>query len=323
MSKRPPPEDFLKDLPKVELHCHLDGAVRPSTLYDLAGKPGDFESFHKSVTILDPAPLPEVLAAFRAITPHLKTHEALERAAYELVEDRAAEFTRHLEVRFAPTLHTTPEFPIDAVMQAVLGGLTRGTRDHRVSTGVVICLLRGLPKEQNAIAFEAAKRWFGQGVVGLDLADFGGNVSTAAFAPQLKQAATLGIPFTIHAGERPGRLDLEAALDLGAARIGHGTHLLEYPDLLKKVSEKRIPIEICLSSNRLTRLIPKIEEHPAKRLADAGIPVVFCTDDPGLFGLTLTGELELAMKLGFTELDLIQSQTDAAESLFERTGVLT
>jgi len=321
MSKLQPPEDFLRELPKVELHCHLDGAVRPSTLYELAGSPGNFEAFSKRVTVLKPTPLPDVLAAFPIITPLLKTHAALERIAYELVEDRAAENTRHLEIRFAPTLHATPNFPVDAVIQAILDGLTRAAREHHVSTGLVICLLRGLPEDQNDEAFEAAKRWFGRGVIGLDLADYGGDVPTLLFAPKLKAAAALGIPFTIHAGERTGRGDLEAALTLGASRIGHGTHLGEYPDLLEQFIAKRIPVEICLSSNLMTSLVPKIEKHPAKQLADAGLPVAFCTDDPGLFGITLTRELEIAMELGFTELDLIRAQKDAAEALFEQQGV--
>jgi adenosine deaminase len=320
MSKPPPPEEFLRDLPKVELHCHLDGAVRPATLYELAGKPGEFDAFRESVTVLQPAPFQKVLSAFHKISPLLRSRMALDRAAFELVEDRAAENTRHLETRFAPTLHESDGFDVDAAVEAVLGGLRRGGAEFRVSTGLVVCLLRGLPDAQNGRAFEAAKRWFGRGVVGIDVADFGGDVPTRLFEKQLREAADLGIPFTIHAGERAGREDLESALEFGAARIGHGTRLVDYPDLLKRFADKRTPVEICLSSNRMTGAVSRIEDHPAKRLAEAGLPVTFNTDDPGLFGLTLTGELEIAMSLGFSEIDLIDAQKAAAEALFERQG---
>jgi len=145
-------------------------------------------------------------------------------------------------------------------------------------------------------------------------------VPSSAFRSHIQEASAHGMPFTLHAGERPGRGDLETALEFGAARIGHGTHLLQYPDLLDEFIKRRILIEICLSSNRLTRLIPGAKDHPAKRLSEAGLPIAFCTDDPGLFGLTLTGELEIALRLGFTELDLIQSQKDADEALFQYEG---
>lgn len=322
--------DFFFKLPKTDLHCHLDGSLRPKTVLELARRykvklPAD------NVKDLTPhvqvAPtcrsLKEFLDVFHLLYPLLVHADAVERIAYELIEDCAAENIRHVEVRFAPSLQAHDKFRTDAVVEAALKGLRRGFQDFGTTSSVIICLFRSHGPRENRWAFETLKKYFKAdakleepAVVGVDLAGDEARYPTMEYADFYREARQIGIWMTCHAGETEGTANLEAALELDVHRIGHGTHLLDSPKLMKEVIKRNVPLEVGISSNVRTKSVPSFEEHPAPKFHKAGVPITLNTDDRGILGIDLTHEYLEATKLGFTREQLAQISLDSVDHVF-------
>lgn len=317
-------DSFFRRMPKVELHCHLDGALRVGTVLDLARRasvklPADNEQDLAPFVQVAPAcrSLREFLDVFDLLYPLLRTSEAVERIAYELVEDSSRENIRHLEVRFAPLLQATPSFPLEEVVQAALRGLERGRKDFGTTSGILLCLFRSHSPAENRKAFEALRKAYdGRTVVGMDLAGDEARHPTMEFAEFFEQAKRHGIRATCHAGETVGTANLEAALELGVDRIGHGTHLMEGETLLKEVVRRRVPLEIGLTSNVRTKSVPDLASHPFVRFHKAGVRLSLNTDDRGIIGIDLTHEYEAALSLGLSQEELVALSLDAVDQLF-------
>ncbi|MBI4051045.1 MAG: adenosine deaminase, partial [Elusimicrobia bacterium] len=305
--------NLLWNLPKVDLHCHLDGSLRVATILDLARQakvklPADNVQDLTPFVQVSPTcqSLSECLQVFYVLYPLLRTPEAIERIAYELCEDSAQENIRYVETRFAPMLNAHEKFPPKEVVASALKGLEKGQRKFGVKADVVICLFRSHSLHENRTAFEIAKRFWthrplsGPRVVGLDVAGDESKHPTLEFAEFFEQARASGMPTTCHAGETHGTENLKAALELHVQRIGHGIHLMEDTRLLQQVIERQIPLEIGITSNVRTKTVPSLETHPAYTFFKSGVPVTLNTDDRGVFGITLTHEYETAQKLGFS-----------------------
>jgi adenosine deaminase len=293
----------LRALPKTDLHCHLDGSVRPSTALELGAKADSPERLRVSPTC---GSLKEFLDVFTAIYPVLRSERAVERIAYELLEDCAADGIRYVEARFAPELQATAKFPASAVLEAAQRGLRRGFRDFGVASRVIVCLLREMSCVENARAFSALKKAFRPdaplsepAVVALDLAGDEAAIPLGDNARFFEEAKSLGIRTTCHAGET-GTGDLDAVFALGVDRIGHAAKLHERPDLMAEAARRKLPLELNLTSNVFTKAAKTLKEHPARRYHEAGIPISFNTDDRAMMGIDLTHEYEAALQLGFS-----------------------
>jgi adenosine deaminase len=293
----------LRRLPKTDLHCHLDGSVRPATALALGAKVEDPAQLRVSPTC---GSLSEFLKVFEAVYPVLRNSEAVSRIAYELIEDCAAENIRHVEARFAPELQATAEFSSEAVIAAALRGLRRGQKAFGTTSSVIVCLLREHSPAQNRRAFDALRRLFNKdakacepAVVGLDLAGDEAAIPMGANAAFYEEARALGIHTTCHAGETGGA-DLETVFELGVERIGHGAKLAEKPKLMELAARRRVPVEVNLTSNVFTKAVPSLEKHPAPLFYKAGVPITLNTDDRAIMGIDLTHEYEAARTLGFT-----------------------
>ncbi|HET9949095.1 MAG TPA: adenosine deaminase [Longimicrobiales bacterium] len=307
-------DDDLLGLPKAELHVHLDGSLRPATMLELARERGgrlperEAEALARRMLVTGATRLEEYLEPFRITLSLLQDAPALERAAYELAEDHAAENVRYVEVRFCPALSTERGLAADEVLDAVLAGLARARRDHGIESRVIVCALRTLPPAASREMAELAVAYQDRGVCAFDLAgaEAGYPVHDHLEAFRLAEAAGLGI--TIHAGEGFGTPSIQEALELAhATRIGHGTRLGEDPELLERVRDAGIPLEVCLTSNVQTRVAPSYEEHPVRRYFDEGVRVCLCTDNRLMSGVTLTDEYRRARDaLGFTGEELAQ-----------------
>ena len=313
----------LLKLPKADLHCHLDGSLRVRTVLELARRQGvrlpasDERSLRRYVQVAPTCrSLAEFLKTFDVILPLLRTPEALERVASELIEDCVAENIRYVEVRFAPMLNAAPGFPPDAVMEAVLKGLRRAGRVHGVGWGVIVCLFRSHSIVENRKAFNVMKRYFGRGVVGLDVAGDEARHPTMEFARFFEEADRLGIPATCHAGETEGTANLKAALELKVRRIGHGTHLMEDSRLLLEAARRKVAVEVGLTSNLLTKSVNDLREHPMLSFYYLGVPVTLNTDDRGILGIDLTHEYVTAHRLGLGLADLVAIARTGFASLF-------
>ncbi len=301
--------ELLRSLPKTDLHCHLDGSLRLSTILDLARRqkvplPAESEeglakALHRGEVCKD---LVEYLKAFDITCSVMQTEDALERTAYELAEDAAKENVWHLEVRYAPILHTRRGLPLARINDAVLAGLKRASRDFGISTGVILCGIRNMDPRDSYRLAELTVAYKGRGVVAFDLAggERGNPAKDHAKAFELIRENNMNT--TVHAGEAYGPASIKQALhDCGANRIGHGTRLAEDGDLLAYVTDHRIPLEVCLLSNIQTSVIDDLSRHPLRLYFDLGVRVSLNTDNRLITDTTITDELWRAhVDLGFT-----------------------
>ncbi|OGR85717.1 MAG: adenosine deaminase [Elusimicrobia bacterium RIFCSPHIGHO2_02_FULL_57_9] len=321
---------FFRRLPKTDIHCHLDGSLRPATVLELARRykvkmPADnLEDLTPHVQVAATCrSLKEFLDVFYLLYPLLRYAEAIERIAYELIEDCAAENIRHVEVRLAPELQATEKLSSDQVISAVLKGLKKGLEDFGTTSSVIICLFRAHGPKENRRAFSSLRKFFKAdsileepAVVGLDLAGDEAKYPTIEFSSFYEEAKKLGLYTTCHAGETVGTANLTAALELSVMRIGHGIHLMEDPKLLAEVVRRRVPLEIGLTSNMRTKSIPESQTHPARAFHRAGVAITLNTDDRGILGIDLTHEYAFAHKLGFTADELAAISLGSVDHLF-------
>jgi adenosine deaminase len=294
----------IERLPKTDIHCHLDGCLRPATILELADAQGvklPTRQLGKLTHVLEAGRrtrnLADYLKIFDITLSVMQEREALYRVAHELVEDAASENVRHLEVRYSPILHRKKKLPFPDIVDPVIAGLSDAGRRLGVSTGVIICGIRSMdPKTSIALA-ELAVAYKGRGVLAFDLAgqekDYPAKAHREAFQLILKH----NMNSTVHAGEAFGAESIGHALHYcGAHRIGHGTRLRENPDLMRYVNDHRIPLEVCLSSNVQTRAVRNIREHPFHSYFKQGLRVTLNTDSRLISATTVSAEIALAAK---------------------------
>jgi len=303
-----PDRELLRRLPKAELHCHLDGSLRPQTMLELGREYGapmpaaDAATLREYMRVDDARHLEDYLERFAITLSVLQHTEALERVAYELAEDAAADGVRYLEVRFAPVLNTREGLSMGDAVEAAVRGLRRAERDHGVVGRVIVCALRHMAPSAALEAAELAVAFRRDGVVGFDLAGGEAGNPASRFAAAFHHALTNDLACTCHAGEGAGSESVREAVHVcGAHRLGHGTRLVEDASLTQYVNDRRIAVEICLTSNVQTRVTTAYATHPLRRYFDAGVNVVLNTDNRLMSGVTLTDEyLAAAEHLGFS-----------------------
>ncbi|MCM2305398.1 MAG: adenosine deaminase [Elusimicrobia bacterium] len=316
-------------LPKVETHLHLDGALSPETVRRLADADPrsplrglSVEEIRRKVVVDQPrASLGAVLDAFHAYYPLLRTAEAVELSAYEMIRECARQNILHAEARFAPSLQAAEGFPMEEVLAAALRGLKRGEEDFGVSGGAIICLLRPfsvVDRDANAAMAGLAARFAGRGVVGLDVADAGaGGERLSEYGRWLRDGRAAGLGLTAHAGESPRGGEIEDALEIGVDRIGHGIILRERPDLVKELVRRGTVVEVNPTSNLRTGAVASYRDHPVRAWRDAGLLTTLSTDDPGVFGIDLVHEYEaLSRDAGFSAEELVELAWNGVWSLF-------
>jgi adenosine deaminase len=317
-------------LPKVLLHEHLDGSLRPATVIDLAadcryaGLPATDESalaawFDQSGV----GTLEDYLGAFRVTVGVLQTSDGLIRAAREAVEDLAADGVVYAEIRFAPSLHLRQGLSLDGAIAAVLAGLAEGEAGTGMVARLIVCAMRQ-ERDSEEVAAAAA----GSGAVGFDLAGPEAGFPATLHRRALQAAASAGLRLTIHAGEAAGPESIRDALACGAERLGHGVHVVHdttvrsgriaaLGPIASRVHEDRIPLEICPTSNIQTLAVPSAAEHPAGILQRAGFRVTLNTDNRLMSNTSMTAEMDLARNLlGFTVDDLRAATLTAVEAAF-------
>jgi adenosine deaminase len=320
-------ERIISSLPKVLLHDHLDGGLRPETIIQLARDqgyrklptqdPGELrEWFHRGATR---GSLPMYLEGFAHTTAVMQTEEALERVAYEMMEDMARDGVVYVETRFAPVFHTEQGLHWDEVVNAALKGLERGRKDFGVEFGLLICAMRNMARSQEMA--ELAVDFRDRGVVGFDLAGEEGGFPPKKHVDAFHYIQRENFNITVHAGEAFGKESIWQAIQwCGAHRIGHATRLIDDIKLDKHapmkiasmgylaqyVLDKRLPLEICLTSNVDTGAVPSLGEHPFGLYYKYKFRVTLNTDDRLMSATTMTKELKIAhqvFKLGLDDLE--------------------
>ena len=315
-------------MPKVELHCHLELAFRRKTLQQWAlakgMNVGSDEDFDREFLILNPMnDLPSVLHKFLNTRDVIDSEDKVEQLTFEVCEDMHRESNvRVLELRYAPSflLDVHHHMDADRMLEAILRGAQRAQAAYPMAVGIIGLLQRIKSVADNAKWCDwmlERKAHF----VGLDLADDEVNHPARPFAPLFLKAKSEGLGITVHAGEPdvPGAANniLIALDELGADRIGHGVQAIKDANVVERLAQEGIPLELCPWSNVLTQAVPDVASHPFKALMDAGVKTTLNTDDPGVMDLTLMEECKRATsEMGLTLDDLKQCNQWAAEASF-------
>jgi len=319
-------EQILQEVPKVLLHDHLDGGLRPQTIIELARDIGYTELPTTDAGELaewfqqgaNRGSLPEYLERFKHTTGVMQTAEALERVAYEMMEDMKKDGVAYVETRFAPVYHTNKGLHWDEIVDAALKGLERGKNDFGVEYGLLICAMRNmqLSEEMAQLAVDFRER----GVVGFDLAGEEGGFPPKKHIEAFHYIQRENFNITIHAGEAFGKESIWQAIQwCGAHRIGHATRLIEdiavvdgravkFGTLAQYVLDKRIPLEICLNSNVHTGAVKSLQEHPFGLYFREKFRVTLNTDNRLMSATSLTKEYMTAhevFNLTFNDLEKI------------------
>lgn len=314
----------LRQLPKAELHCHLDGSVRPATLLDLAREhrvdmpKSTVEELAEYMRVDDAQSLEDYLRRFDVTISVMQSEEALERIAYELAEDAAEDGVRYIEIRNAPLLNVVQGLTLVQAVEAPLRGLRKAENDFGIIARFIICGLRQFPPDSSLEMAKLAVEFKDEGVVAFDLAGGEKGNPASRHAEAFRYAREHNLAVTVHAGEGDGAESVREAVHVcGANRIGHGTRLIEDPDLTQYVNDRRIALEVCLTSNVQTRVAESYAVHPFREYFDRGLNVTLNTDNRLMSATTLTDEYVYAAEhLGFTLDELAGIAINGFESAF-------
>ena len=314
--------------PRVQLHCHLDGAI-PERLFVKYSREGGYvpegvsdEEWIRQNVMTESMTLSEGLEKFVLLTAILQTKEHLTEVTETILDDYYEEGSRLVELRFAPQSHTEKEMDMEDAILAVLEGRKRAMEKHPdLVCGILVCIMNYGQEwgclENNIRTVELAAKYKDQGVVGIDLAGDEMATPIESYAPQFEMAKQLGVNFTIHAGESGPASNVAFALSIGAKRIGHGIHSIQDERVVKEIIEKGVTLEVSPTSNVLSRCVPSYKEHPIRTFFDRGVRVNVNTDDPSLFGIRLEEEYQkLRETFHFTEKELALMNLYGAEASF-------
>ena len=308
----------------TELHLHLDGSLRAKTclgLYHEQRLPSPTEDVDKMKELLtastDCKNLEEVLRCFNIPLKVLQKDWALEKVAYELVEDLYKSGDDYCEIRFAPNLSLEEGLTQEEVTEAVIRGVEKGMREFPIKIGLLLCVMRGQNEDANMKTVEVCNKYRGSIVCGLDLAGAENIFPAKLYRPVFERAAYYGLPSTMHAGESLDLSNVYDAIEMGAKRLGHGITVVNDENLLKLVKEKNIHIECCLTSNIQTKEVKSLDVHPIRKLFDEGISVSINTDNLSVSDSNHAKEIELAKKyLHFTDNELAEIERRAKSARF-------
>jgi len=315
---------LLRRIPKAELHCHLDGSVRPTTLLDLGREYGvpmpetSANALAHHMYVRDARHLEDYLTRFDVTLGVMQSERALERISFELGEDAAADGVRYIEVRFAPVLNQRWGMSLEEAVEASLRGLARAQAAHGIVGRIIVCGLRHLSPDVSLELARLAVAFQGKGVVGFDLAGGEAGHPASAHRAAFLHAREHGMFCTCHAGEGAGPESVADAVHVcGAQRIGHGTRLIEDPRLTDELAKNGIAIEACLTSNVQTHAAKDYESHPLRAYFERGMRVTLNTDNRLMSGTTLIAEYAHAAKeLEFSLDELCTLARNGFESAF-------
>ena len=317
-------------MPKAELHLHLDGSVRVGTALELArtrgvDAPRDEAGMRAALVAAEHGPSQaQLLRAFDLPIALMQDAEALHRIAAELVEAKAADGVRYVEIRWGPLLHVRGGLSLEDGIGAVCAGAAQAA----ARTGTVVRLtctaLRSHDPADNARLAVTAARFLDRGLTGFDLAG-----PEAAFPDPLLHLAAFdvaradGLRITLHAGEWDGPDQVRRALTVDPERIAHGSVAADDPALCRELAARGVTLDLCPTSNVQAGIVASLEAHPLARLHRAGVPVTLSTDDATVSDVTLSEEYARAVeRIGLTLRELWAIDRHALEVAFADESTL-
>jgi adenosine deaminase len=317
------------NLPLIDLHRHLDGSVRLETILDL-GRQHDLplpawevESLRPYVQVTQPQPgVMAFIEKFKWMTAVLVDYQACQRVAYENVEDARNEGLDYVELRFSPAfIAQANDLDPAGVTEAIIDGVRAGERETGLPANLIGIISRTYGPQRAWTELEALLQ-HRQGLVGLDLAGDEANYPGELFTDHIRRAREAGLHITVHAGESAGPESVwQAIKELRALRIGHAVHAVEDPQLIEYMREHGIGIEANLTSNVQTSTVADYAGHPLRIFLQHGLLATINTDDPGISGIDLNYEYEVAaVKAGLSQEQIHQAQRNALEIAFLSEG---
>jgi adenosine deaminase len=317
----------LQALPKIDLHRHLEGSLRLSTLAEIAAQNGtdmtafSLEELRPMVQVInEPPDFQAFLAKFEMLRRFYSTRESVLRIAYEVVADAAHDNVKYLELRFNPVAQATQQgFSFEDVTDWVIDSVKKAEADFNITVRLIITLNRAEPQFARYLTEIAVDRK-DEGIVAIDLVGDEERIGASKFIDTMLWAKAQGLHITVHAGECqtcPAANVKEAVNILQAERIGHGVHAMDDLQVMDLLRRKNITLEICPTSNLQTAAVPGLAHHPLLSFHQVGIPVTINTDDPSVSNITLTDEYLVAMRgLGVSFADLKAMILNAARAAF-------
>jgi len=312
----------LRQLPKVDLHRHMEGSLRLETLAEVAREHGvnlpsyDIEELRPYVQFTDDVPdFYNFLSKMELLRQFYSAEEAVERIAYEAVIDACQDHIEYLELRVSPA---GKQIAPEKVMENVVKAVARATQEYPIQVRLLITIVREFGVKVAQEVLELALAYKSQGVVGLDLAGHEETHPAKPFVHVFQRARQEGLNATIHAGEVGDAANVREAVEvLGAQRIGHGVRAIEDHRVVRLLREQNIALEVCPTSNLQTGVTHAFTQHPLQDLYHLAVPVTINTDDPSISDTTLTDEYLVAvMVMGLSVTDIQRTIMNAAQAAF-------
>lgn len=293
---------------KVELHVHLDGSLDIDYAKELMGR----DVYDQMVSTHDNT-LAQYLEKFYLPDKLMSDYNTIIEFSYRLAKQLEKEEVIYAEIRFCPTSHDK-YISVDRVITGIREGLAKVPR---VKTNLIFCMRRNYSFEENLKIIKLAKKYLGNGCCGIDLVGDEAGYRTEDFKELFEIINKEGIPCTIHAGEADGPESVKAAISFGAKRIGHGIKSIDDSMTIKELIDKKICLEVCIDSNLDTKVVKKIEEHPIRKLVDAGVCVTINTDNRTVSDTNLDHEYDLLRNyFNFTDNDILKFNLNAIDAAF-------
>jgi aminodeoxyfutalosine deaminase len=325
--------DFIHALPKAELHLHLEGAIEPATLLELARRhPEPFRPDHSryaeptTLDLTDSAVVDRLyhyedfvgfLMAFKAVTEQLRTPEDYELITYELMRRLKAENVLHAEVYISVGVIHWRGQEFASIFEGLERGRARGAREFGVSLLWIFDAVRHFGPDAAQRVFEEAVQYRDRNVIGIGIGGDEQRAGAQLFHESYAFAKQNGLHLTAHAGESAGPESIWAALNIGAERVGHALTAWQDRELMAVLVERQVPLELCPTSNLRTGCCRGLEQHPLKTYFDLGAMVTLNSDDPAMFRTSLLGEYQLAQDhFGFTDEQLRELARNSFEASF-------
>ena len=312
-----PPNAFIRQLPKAELHLHLEGAVEPATLLELRKLHGERSTLAEVEALYTYTDFQSFLMAFKAVSAHLRGPDDFELITYRLMQRLKEENVLHAEVYVSVGVSLFRKQDFAAIFEGLDRGRARGARDFGISLLWIFDATRHFGVEEAQKVFELAVRYQDRHVIGVGIGGDEQKAPPELFRSAYGYAADNGLRLTAHAGETGPPESVWGALNLRAERIGHAFTASQDADLIEELAQRQIPVELCITSNLRTGICKTIAEHPAKNYFDQGVMITLNTDDPALFGTTLSREYQIAQEtFGFTDEHLRELARNSFEASF-------
>ncbi|WP_448862754.1 adenosine deaminase [Dorea sp.] len=311
--------DKLTELPKVELHCHLDGSLSREFIERRLNR----KVSQSELSVSDDCrSLNEYLEKFDLPGKCIMDEEGLSEAGYDVLKSMKQENVCYAEIRFAPLLSETEDMNCAKVIEALLAGLEKGKKDFGIEYGVITCAMRHHSEEENRRMIRTAREYLGYGVCAADLAGAEALYPMSEFMELFQETKKLGMPFTLHAGECGSVQNILDSVEAGAGRIGHGIAMRGHREVQKELQRKGIGIEMCPVSNLQTKAVESTKDYPMREFLDNGLKVTVNTDNRTVSNTTLTKELAFIQKTyGITDEEIRLMMKNAVDVAFADDAV--